>query len=402
MALIWAHAQPLSPNPLQDAIDRAAAGSTLKLSRGLYRGAIHIDKPLSLIAEEKGAVIRGNGIGTVIRVTANHVTLSGITVEGSGDSHQSIDACVAVINANNVKVLNLTLRDCLFGVNFEGTHKSLIENNTITSKPFSSGLKGDGIRLWYSHANIIRGNVTQNVRDNVLWYSSANRIENNRGEDSRYALHFMYADRNVVTHNRYEHNSVGIFMMYSHGSNVSNNIITHASDAFGIGIGMKEVSDCKVEDNHLMYNARGLYLDQSPYQPDTVNRFIGNRLSYNTIAIQMHGTLLGSDFERNLFKGNIDDVANDTPESRLDLNRWFNNYWDNYEGFDRNRDGYGDTPHEQFAYADKMWSYRPSVKFFYGSPVMSLLNFLYKLMPFSEPDYIASDPKPMMRPDHAR
>ena len=39
----------------------------------------------------------------------------------------------------------------------------------------------------------------------------------------------------------------------------------------------------------------------------------------------------------------------------------------------------------------------PSVKFFYGSPVISIVNFLSRLIPFSEPVVIAVDDKPLMR-----
>jgi len=37
------------------------------------------------------------------------------------------------------------------------------------------------------------------------------------------------------------------------------------------------------------------------------------------------------------------------------------------------------------------------VKFFYGSPVISLLNFLAKLAPFSEPIFLLEDKKPKVK-----
>ncbi len=78
-----------------------------------------------------------------------------------------------------------------------------------------------------------------------------------------------------------------------------------------------------------------------------------------------------------------------------DFNNEFRmNFWDNYEGFDRNRDGYGDNTYRVYQYADKLWTYNPSVKFFYGSPVLTLLNFLSKLAPFSEPIFLLEDKQP--------
>jgi nitrous oxidase accessory protein len=384
-------------NALQEAIDGAAPGSIIKLERGVYPGPIHIDKAITLTSEDGGAIIRGTGEGSVITVTASHAVVSNLIVEGSGESHQTIDSCIAVREVHTVKIMGNTLRDCLFGVNFEQAHRGQIQSNTITSKPFSLGLKGDGIRLWYSHANIIRGNTTYSVRDNVFWYSSANRIEDNVGSDSRYSLHFMYADRNEVRFNRFNDNSVGIFLMYSHGSMVNGNTLIGASEKFGIGLGMKEVSDCIVEKNTLLYNATGLYLDHSPYQPGTTNKFLGNHFLYNAIGVQMQGTIHGSIYEGNRFNGNIADISNDSPGSKIYLNRWFQNRWDRYEGFDRNKDGYGDTPHEVYAYADQLWGHRPAARFFYAAPIISVINFMARLIPFSEPELLATDPQPVVR-----
>ena len=95
--------------------------------------------------------------------------------------------------------------------------------------------------------------------------------------------------------------------------------------------------------------------------------------------------------------GNIEDIVNDSRGSKTDENEIAGNYWDNYAGFDRNGDNIGDTPHQVYQYADQLWVYNPDVKFFYGSPVMSLLNFLAKLAPFTKPLFLLEDDKPKVR-----
>ncbi len=204
----------------------------------------------------------------------------------------------------------------------------------------------------------------------------------------------MYADRNKVLDNDFQDNSVGIFLMFSQGSTLKNNLLANATGPFGIGVGMKEASDILVEDNNILYNARGFYIDASPYVPGTVNTFKDNRIEFNSVAFHLHGTLYGSIFEDNVIKGNIDDVVNDTPESKIALNRWNRNYWDNYQGFDRDKDGIGDIPFEQRMFADRLWQHKPPVKIFYASPVLELLNMLWKIMPFSEPELVAKDNEP--------
>lgn len=382
---------------LQKAIEAASPYSTIELGAGLYEGKLEIKKPLILRAKEKGAIIRGDGKGNVITVEADNVTIQGLTIENSGGEHQSIDSGIAVKNSTNSRVLNNIIRDCLFGVNLEKTNHSVVKGNTVSSKPYSLGLRGDGIRLWYSHGNQIIENNTRQVRDNVFWYSSGNTIEKNKGRDSRYSLHFMYADRNKVLNNDFQDNSVGIFLMFSQGSTLKNNLVANASGPFGIGIGMKEASDIVVENNDILYNARGFYLDASPYVPGTVNKFTNNNIGFNSVAFHLHGTLIGSRFEENKFSGNIDDIINDTPESRIDLNYWDKNSWDNYQGFDRNKDGYGDIPHEQWTYADRIWQHLPGAKIFYASPVIEVMNMLWKMMPFSEPALIAKDEHPRVK-----
>lgn len=42
---------------------------------------------------------------------------------------------------------------------------------------------------------------------------------------------------------------------------------------------------------------------------------------------------------------------------------WLANYWDDYQGFDRNHDGYGDWPHELLVFADRLWMEIPATKF---------------------------------------
>jgi nitrous oxidase accessory protein len=75
-------------------------------------------------------------------------------------------------------------------------------------------------------------------------------------------------------------------------------------------------------------------------------------------------------------------------------NDWRGNSWDDYEGFDRDGDGVGDTPHELYAYADRLWMDVPPAQFFKGSPMLEVLDFLERLAPFSPPQLLARDERP--------
>ena len=189
-----------------------------------------------------------------------------------------------------------------------------------------------------------------------------------------------------------------MFFMYSASSNIKNNLVMDSDGAFGIGIGLKDVSDFTIENNTLVYNARGILLDNSPFQPGSTINFIGNKILHNVVGVYFHATQGTSIFENNDFIGNMDIVVNDTPGEKMLLNRWSKNYYDEYESFDRDKDGYGDTPFLHLSYIDQLWQYYPNLQFFYGSSVFSVLNFLAKLAPFSEPIKLLEDNSPRIKP----
>ena len=387
----------LSASPLQDAIDSAAEGSIIRLEPAVYQGNPLITKPITIEGKGEGVIIDAMGTGTVITIKSSYVTLRNLTITNSGERHDKLDAAIQISDASQCEISHCTITDTLFGIDMQMVNNSIIENNTITSKDLDLGLRGDGLRLWYSNDNIVRKNSLIRSRDMVVWYSHGNTIEENFGEYCRYSLHFMYAGKNYVHNNSYRYNSVGIFFMYSKDTIATGNTIKSSLGATGMGIGLKDVSNFTIKNNTILYNAQGIYIDRSPFEPDTNNTIVGNKILYNSEALHFHSLSENNIIKNNTFLGNIEDIVNDSRGSKTDENDFEGNYWDSYAGFDRNRDNIGDTPHKVYQYADKLWLYNPEVKFFYGSPVISLLNFLAKLAPFSEPIFLLEDKKPRLR-----
>lgn len=386
-------------NVLQDAINNASPGDVIKLGDAVYEGNIIISKPLSIIGEGKNAHIKGDGKGSVIKIIASNVTLKNLKISGSGNDLGELDAGIGCDKANNVEISKNDISDVLFGIDFKECSSSKITENNITSKKGASlGFRGDAVRLWYSHENLIERNNIRDSRDMVAWYASHNKFLSNKAVGSRYSLHFMYANQNLVENNEFIGNAVGMFFMYSASSNIKNNLVMDSDGAFGIGIGLKDVSDFTIENNTLVYNARGILLDNSPFQPGSTINFVGNKILHNVVGVYFHATQGTSIFENNDFIGNMDIVVNDTPGEKMLLNRWSKNYYDEYESFDRDKDGYGDTPFLHLSYIDQLWQYYPNLQFFYGSSVFSVLNFLAKLAPFSEPIKLLEDSSPRIKP----
>lgn len=390
----------LTRNPLQDVIDNAKEGSIIKLKSGVYEGNLVITKPISIVGVDDDVIIDGLGAGSVITIRSSYVTLKNLTIRNSGERADILDAAININGdtsrgaISQCEVSHCKILDSLLGINMEIVNNSLIQDNFITSKNYELGLRGDGIRLWYSNDNVIKKNHLYRSRDMVVWYSHGNRIEENLGEYGRYSLHFMYAGKNYVHNNVYQYNSVGIFFMYSNDTIATGNIVRNAIGATGMGIGFKDASNFTVENNTIIYNSQGFYIDRSPFEPESHNYIRNNKIMYNAEAMHFHSLCENNLVADNIIAGNIEDIVNDSRNEQEFHNEFTRNYWDKYEGFDKDMDGYGDKPYRVYQYADQLWTYNPSVKFFYGSPVLSLLNFLSKLAPFSEPLFLLKDDKP--------
>jgi len=384
--------------PLQPLVDATPEGGVLEPPPGTYAGPVVVEKAITI--DGRGQVtIDNGGHGTVVLLKTDGAQLRNLRLVNSGDSHNDIDAGVQVRGSFNVIKDNI-IEDCLFGIDLQQSSSNVVRRNRISSKALDLGLRGDAIRLWYSFHNRVEENEIHDSRDTVVWYSRDNIIRGNSATRGRYSLHFMYSQYNLVENNRFYNNSVGIFLMYSDGVKVRGNLITNATGATGVGIGFKETSDVDIADNEILYCANGLYLDVSPFQPDTTIRIDNNLIAYNGIGVQFLNDWTGNIFRDNRFKGNLTQVAVAGARS-ASRNDWNGNYWDDYEGFDRDGDGVGDTPHKLYAYADRIWMDVPAARFFKGSPVLEVIDFLERLAPFSEPALVLKDERPQMRAEAA-
>lgn len=378
--------------PFQKLVDATPAGGTLKPKPGLYAGPVLVDKPIVIDGGGKVTIDGGNK-STVFVLQANSSTLRGLRLTGSGSSHDSDDACLNVRGNNNL-IESLVIDDCLFGIDLKQANNNVVRSNKIKSKPVELGVRGDAIRLWYSMNNRIESNDISDSRDTVVWYSKGNVFWKNRAVRSRYSLHFMFASQNVVDNNYYYDNSVGIYLMYTNDMVVRNNVISHSTGSTGMGVGFKEASGAVVENNEIIYCGIGISSDLSPFEPDSTIRIEGNRIAYNGVGVMFNSDREGNIFKRNVFEGNLTDVAVGGSGSSK-RNEWHGNYWDDYQGFDRNNDRIGDTPYKLYAYADRLWMEIPPARFFKNAPLMEAIDFLERLAPFSNPELILQDDAPM-------
>ncbi len=380
---------------LQEAINNAKAYSTIKLSSGTYTGNILIDKPLTILSYDDNVIIDGDGVGSVITITSSDVIIKNIIIQNSGDRMDKIDSGISIKKALHVEIDNCKIQDSLYGIDMDMLSDSKITNNYISSKKKDISFRGDALKLYYSHNNLFENNIIENVRDVTLNYSNNNTFKDNTFKNNRFATHISLSHKNTIQNNTYMYNSVSIMIMGAKDMNISHNIIQSSKGAAGIGVVVKGVANFRFEHNKLSFNAKGIYIDGQE-KAKGMKRYINyNEISYNKEALHFHVSIKDNTITHNKIFGNIDDVVKDISGEFGNTNLVEYNYWDRYTGFDRDNDNIGDTPHQVYQYADQLWHYNNKVKFFYGSPIMSLLNFMSNLAPFIEPNLLIEDSKPI-------
>ena len=378
--------------PLQPLIDATPAGGTLRPAAGLYAGPVVIERPMVIDGGGKVSVDAGNR-GTVLTVRASGVTIRGLRLTGSGETHDGIDAGLAIEGHDNLVDGNV-LDEVFFGIHIKGGNRNRIRDNRVTGKNLSLGLRGDGLRIWNGRDNEITGNEFRRVRDLTLANSPDNRVANNRLADARYAMHIVFSPRTRVEGNIIERTGTGIVAMYSTDLIVRGNRISHALDGGGAALTFKDSGGALVENNEVVHCAVGLMAD-APVNAELTHVIRNNRFAHNITGMSFYGEKGGHRILDNHFDNNLTQVFISAPGVG-EANVWRGNHWSDYQGFDRDGDGIGDTPYELWLYADRIWMELPKAKFFANSPSLELLDFLERLAPFSSPNLILRDSLPRL------
>jgi nitrous oxidase accessory protein len=378
--------------PLQLFVDITPPGGVLSLPAGRYAGPAVIRRPITIDGRDE-VTIDGEGSGTVLTVQADGVTLRGLHLTNSGHSHDQVDAAL-LLAADDALVEENRIDDVLFGIHIRQSNGNVVRNNRIESRSDAPSLRGEGIRLWYSSDNLLEGNRISGVRDVLFTNSTDNRFVGNTIENSRIGMELIFSHNNEIENNTLAGNTSGIVLIYSNEVAIRNNRLLNMPDATSSALAVKGSSQVRLEANDIVRCAVGL-IANSPTHPENILYLNDNHFAYNDVAMYFYGEKGGHIVHGNRFTGNIIPVAVSAATSARG-NDWRDNAWDTYEGFDRDRDGTGDTPHNIYLYSDRLWMDRPMARFFRASPVLEMVDFIERLAPFSTPELILSDPAPRM------
>jgi nitrous oxidase accessory protein len=373
-------------------LETAQAGDILRLSPGIFEGPIIVD--LSLTIDGGGAAtIKGNNSGSVVLVIAPDVTITGLTITGSGSAGEKKDAGVFLgANATNAVVTNNRLIGNLIGVNLQGAKGALVENNVIEGRQdHRMNDRGNGVYLWNSPGAKIIGNDIRWGRDGIFAnVSSDNVFSNNRFRDLRFAVHYMYVHDSIVSGNISSGNHLGYAIMNSNNVRVKNNISLGDRDH---GIMMNYTNDSLIANNRIEdVTEKCLFIYNSHKNDFEGNLFKGCGTGVHFTAGSERNTIVGNSFVANRVQVQYAGTSwvDWSVEGR-------GNYWSDHPGFDLDGDGIADSAYRPNDAMDLILWRQPAAKLLLGSPAVQLIRWSQSTFPALVPGGVF-DSAPLMKP----
>jgi nitrous oxidase accessory protein len=386
---------------IEAALADARDGDTVEVHGGAQAyPALAVEKSVTLVGvdgPDGPPVIDGGGQGTVVMLNAPGIVFKGFEVRGSGVEPDRDHAGIT-LTAPGITVEGNRLRDVLFGVFVEQADSALVRGNDIAGKTqYDSGRKGDGIRVWYSKDVVVESNHVHETRDVVLWYAENIVVRDNLIEGGRYGLHLMYCNNSQVEGNRVLNNSVGVYTMYSSNVILRDNDIRGQRGPSGYALGFKDADFVEVTGNVVVDNRAGIFMDGTPFNPQSWGRFSDNIFAFNDVGAILLTAVRGNTFENNTFWENVEQVALQGG-GHPGENIWQGNYWSDYAGFDADSDNRGESPYTSERFFESLTDREPMLRALIYSPAAQTIEFAASSFPIIKPQPKLVDQSPRLQP----
>lgn len=418
---------------LQQILDNAAPGDVVRLRVGSHRGPVTLRSAI-VLEGEPGAMLVGDGKGSVVTVTAAKAIVRGLQISGSGADIGTFDSGVFLDRtAVGARVENNVLTGNLHGVYLQGATDALVRGNKITGfREGRSADAGNGVHLWNAPGAKVIGNEIAQGRDGIFTNTSRNNVfSGNRFSNLRFAIHYMYTNNSEISDNVSVGNSVGYAIMYSDGLTIKDNVsdgdrdhglLLHtAKDSRIIGNvvrgGLQPVSRWlgagRRSDTHgvpmssgapLAASAEGMRLGPEKcvfiYNANR-NAFTGNRFENCAIGIHFTAGSEGNRMSGNAFIGNRNQVKYVGTRYLEWSAGGRGNYWSDNPAFDLNGDGIADNPYRPNDLVDRVLWTAPQAKILINSPAVQVIRWAQSQFPAILPGGVV-DSHPLMSPPETR
>lgn len=376
---------------ITSALLEAQNGDILLIKSGTYKeGNIIIEKEVELNGENY-PVIDGEGKGEIITVHSRNVKIRGLQIQNVGSSFSKDLAAIKLERTKDCVIEGNKILAGYFGIYLGFSQQCVIRNNHVEGNAVSEFSSGNAIHLWNCRGITIDSNRAIRHRDGIyLEFSDDCLIENNLSEENiRYGLHFMFSDNDIYRHNIFRENQAGVAVMYSHDITMTGNEFSHNWGAASYGLLLKEIKDSKIFKNKLSENTTGIYAE------GCVRIHIeNNNLENNGWALKIAGNCDQNVFIGNNFLSNSFELGTN---ARTNMNRYEKNFWSKYSGYDLDKNGIGDVPHNPVDLFTYLVEQQPVSIILMRSLFIDLLNLSEKMNPMLTPTAF-NDKEPLMHP----
>ncbi|QYS90180.1 nitrous oxide reductase family maturation protein NosD [Flavobacterium davisii] len=375
---------------IKKAIEKSIDNDTIIVPKKLYReGNILITKRIVLIGKDF-PVIDGENKFEIFSINANNVVIKGFKIINSGFAALKDPCGIRVYDQENVTIENNILDNNFFGIYIQNGKNCQIKNNKIKAYGKEEQLIGNGIHCWKSENLRIIGNTIQGHRDGIYFEFVTNSViwRNISNNNIRYGLHFMFSNDDAYITNIFKNNGAGVAVMFTKNVKMINNYFEENWGDSAYGLLLKEISDSYIYNNKFVSNTSGIYMEGTSRILVEKNQFRDNGWGMKIQASCMDNMITNNNFIKNTF-----DVSTN---GSLILNTFDKNYWDQYEGYDINKDGLGDIPYHPLSLFAVLTENTPSVMLLYRSFMITLLDKSEKVIPTITPDNFV-DKKPLIK-----
>lgn len=371
---------------------------TLRLGPGIHHGPLVLARPTVLLGTP-GAVLRGDGRGSVLVVAAPGCVVRGLRIEGSGRNPDGPDAGV-LVRADSVTLEDLVIRNMLFGVYLLQASGAVLRRLDIEGpRGLREGQMGDGIYLHNSTGVRAEGNRIGYVRDGIYFsYSDSAVMVDNRVSHVRFGLHYMSSHYNRFARNVFTDNAAGAVIMFSRGLVVTDNVFAWNAGSRSYGLILQSATEPTVQGNTFVGNGIGVFFDNV-----IRGAFAGNVVAGNWLGLELFTNSDATTVTGNTMVGNTFDATGGAGESVYRLCAdGRGNYWQAAAdgGFDLNGDGVLDAAHPASSPLAELALTRGGLRLFLGSPAARALTWAERAFPVFEVSQ-ATDSCPLAAPPHA-
>ena len=425
-AFACAETLTLVPGELtQQALDSARDGDIFVLAPGEHKGPIRIERRV-MLRGEPGAIVTGNGEGSVISVYGPGVEIRGLTIKGSGRDLQAMNSGIYLEKtAERALVESNRIIGNLFGVYVHGATGTRVLNNVIEGlQNIRLAEAGNGVSVWNAPDVTVDGNTIRYGRDGIFTISSRkDRFTNNRFEKLRFAVHYMYTNDSEVSGNVSIKNHVGYAIMFSNRLVIHGNVSYRDRDH---GLLFNYANFARIEGNlvaggviDVMPGPQDVANDERGMLPDAGsaaqvnvrngpgkcvfiynanrNQFHNNWFEGCEIGVHFTAGSEGNEITGNAFVGNRNQVKY-VGTRDLDWSKGGRgNYWSDNPAFDLNGDGVADTAYRPNDLVDRVLWTAPSAKILINSPAVQVLRWAQAQFPALYPGGVV-DTHPLIAP----